>query len=162
VVLSDRALRQLARIKHAHSGYVQVEGHEPTGAALAQASGLSEEQVDHLLSVDRAPRGLGEPVGAGEPTSTTVGEEIADPRADEDYDWVFRRADLEQLRGLPGELDEREREILRDRFGIGGREHSLQEIGGGLGLSAERVRQIEVCALEKLHSAAQSAGMVAH
>jgi len=51
-------------------------------------------------------------------------------------------------------LDERERAILRARYGLGGRQHTLREIAAPLGLSAERVRQVEMAALQKLREAA--------
>jgi RNA polymerase primary sigma factor len=154
VVLSDRALRQLARLKDAQRAFVQAESREPSQSELAAATGLSRTQVDHLLGVDRTPRGLGEPLAADDGGGSTLGELIADPRADEDYDRVFRRDDVEQLRRLPDRLTDRERRIVCARFGVGCREHTLQEIGTMLGLSAERVRQLEQRALDKLRAAA--------
>jgi DNA-directed RNA polymerase sigma subunit (sigma70/sigma32) len=58
------------------------------------------------------------------------------------------------LRGFGRLLDARERDVLRAHFGIGGPEQTLQEIGGRWGVSAERVRQIEQGALEKLRASA--------
>jgi RNA polymerase primary sigma factor len=154
VVLSDRALRQLARVKEARRSHVQAHRCEPSTGELADETGLTREQVARLVGVDRTPRGLGEPVGDDTSTGTTLGDMIADARADDDYDRVFRRAEIEQLRSLPECLTSRERGILDARFGVGCHEQTLQEIGRGLGLSAERVRQLEQRALEKLRAAA--------
>jgi RNA polymerase sigma factor (sigma-70 family) len=79
-------------------------------------------------------------------------ETVADPRAEDEYDRVLPGIAAEKLRQLPGDLCEREKEILRARFGIDGREQTLREIGTRLGLSAERVRQIEERALDKLRA----------
>jgi RNA polymerase primary sigma factor len=153
VVLSDRALRQLARVKEARRSYVQEHRSEPSTGELADETGLAREQVARLVGIDRTPRGLGEPVGDDASSATTLGDMIVDARADDDYDRVFRRAEIEQLRSLPECLTARERRILDARFGVGCGQQTLQEIGRGLGLSAERVRQLEQRALEKLRAA---------
>src|SRR2546421_5299734 len=58
VVLSDRALRQLARVKDARREHLQVHSREPSSADLAETTGLTRDQVENLLAVERAPRGL--------------------------------------------------------------------------------------------------------
>jgi RNA polymerase primary sigma factor len=153
VVLSDRALRQLARVKEARRSYVQLHRCEPSAGELADETGLAREQIARLVGVDRTPRGLGEPVGDDASAGTTLGDLIVDGRADDDYDRVFRRAEIEELRSLPECLTSRERRILDARLGVGCEQRTLQEIGRGLGLSAERVRQLEQRALEKLRAA---------
>jgi len=150
VVLSDRALRQLARIKDARCGLLQDEGREPTVSELATATGFTREQVEHLVAVERAPRALDEPVGDGDGREGLFGELLADPCAEDAYERVDRTQQVAGLRRLPSELGERECTILRARFGLDGREQTLREVAGTLHLSAERVRQIEACALEKL------------
>jgi RNA polymerase sigma factor (sigma-70 family) len=154
VVLSDRALRQLARVKDARREYLQANCSEPSSAALAEHTGLTREQVENLLAVERAPRGLEEPVGDDDGTDGVFGELIADPFAEDAYERVDRRLEVDELRHLPSELCEREQAILRARFGLDGRQQTLREVAGRLDLSAERVRQIEERALEKLRTAA--------
>ena len=65
VVLSDRALRQLARVKDARRTHLQAGGHEPSTAELVETTGLSREQVENLVAVERTPRALEEPTGEG-------------------------------------------------------------------------------------------------
>jgi RNA polymerase sigma factor (sigma-70 family) len=91
-------------------------------------------------------------VGGDTESGSTLGDLIADPRAEDDEQRMLRRVGVGEQRRV---LSERERVILRARFGIGGREHTLQDIGGRVGLSAERVRQIEQRALGKLRAAAE-------
>jgi RNA polymerase sigma factor (sigma-70 family) len=79
---------------------------------------------------------------------------VADPAAEDDYERVIGRLASEQVRDLPDALAERERAILCARYGLGQQAETLREIADGLGLSAERVRQIEERALGKLRTAA--------
>jgi RNA polymerase primary sigma factor len=157
VVLSDRALRQLARVKDAQRTHLQAHGREPSTAEIATATGLNRDQIQSLMAVDRTPRSLAEPLGGGEDEGArTIGEQLADPRGDDDQQRVFRRVETEALGRLRGTLCERENDILRARYGLGCREHTLQEIANSHGLSAERVRQIEQRALDKLRAAAET------
>ena len=64
VVLSDRASRQLARLKRVHSDHVQAHRREPTSAQLAAGSGLGTPQVQSLLAASMRPRGLDEPTAS--------------------------------------------------------------------------------------------------
>jgi DNA-directed RNA polymerase sigma subunit (sigma70/sigma32) len=85
---------------------------------------------------------------------SVIGDTLADQRAEEAFERVDRKLDLEQLHGLSRGLCERERLILLSHFGIRGPAQTLRQIGSHLGLSAERVRQVEEQALEKLRVAA--------
>jgi RNA polymerase sigma factor (sigma-70 family) len=152
-VLSDRALRRLARLRDAHGELVAESGREPGADALAARSGLAVDQVADLLAVDRPPRSLDAPLEGGE--TGTFGDLLDDPLAEAAYEDALLELQAGDLRALLSGLSRREREVLRDRFGLDGRdEASLRDIGGRLGLSAERVRQIETRALGKLRAAA--------
>jgi RNA polymerase primary sigma factor len=153
VVLSDRAVRQLARLKDAHRVHLQAHGKEPTCGELAAETGLARSQVENLIVAERHPRALEEPVGGEEGVMGTFGDLLADPGAEEAYEHVPHRLAVQALPGLLGSLTERERMILLGRFGLGGPEQTLRELASGLGVSAERVRQIEQRALGKLREA---------
>ena len=153
VVLSDRALRNLARVKAAHREALRDSGREPDGDELAHRAGLSADQVQDLLATERAPRSLQEPVNAHEPGVGTFGELLVDPLAEGEYERVLDAVQAGELHALLAGLSDRERDVLRLRYGIGGAEQSLREVGDRLGVSGERVRQIEQRALGKLAAA---------
>jgi RNA polymerase primary sigma factor len=152
VALSDHAVRGLAQVKAARRDHLQAHGAEPTGAELAAATGFTQAQLDSLLAIDRMPRSFEEPLGADETTSA-FGETVADPRAEREYEQVLDRMEIEEVRNLADQLDERERTVLSSHYGLGRSPQTLGEIAAGLGITAERVRQIEKGALEKLRDA---------
>jgi RNA polymerase sigma factor (sigma-70 family) len=158
LVLSDRALRQLARLKDAHRSAVRETGREPGRDELVARSGLTGDQVDGLLPAERPARSTDEPVQLHDGALGRFGDLLVDPLAEGEYERVLDAIEIEQLLALLSGLSERERDILRARYGLDGEEQSLRQIGARLGLSAERVRQLEDRALGKL---AASAG-IAH
>jgi RNA polymerase sigma factor (sigma-70 family) len=153
-VLSDRALRQLAQLNDAHRRALGETGREPTRDELAAHTGLALEQVDNLLAADRPPRSTDEPVLGEDGAVGTFGDLLVDPLGEEEYERVLNAIETEELLALLAGLSDRERTIVRARFGLDGDEQSLRDIGARLGLSAERVRQLEQRALGKLAAAA--------
>jgi RNA polymerase primary sigma factor len=155
-VLSDRAQRSLARIREARRAHIQTYGREPSSSELAAVVELSHEHVQSLLAVERASQPL--PTRAGDDASEFGTGEVAlvDPVAEEEYERVMSRLELEDVRDLTNALTGREREIVFQHYGLEGPPKTLREIGKELGLSAERVRQIEESTLEKLRSATLS------
>jgi RNA polymerase sigma factor (sigma-70 family) len=151
VALSDHAVRGLAHVRTASREHVEAHGTEPTNAELAAATGYTPSQVDSLLAADRRPRAFEEPLDRDAVGVATFGETIADPRAEQEYEQVL---DDIEVRDLAGRLDERERAVLWGHYGLGQAPQTLSTIGAGLGLTAERVRQIEADALAKLRRAA--------
>jgi RNA polymerase sigma factor (sigma-70 family) len=153
MVLSDRALRQLARVKSAHREHLQAHGAEPSIGDLCDATGFPREHVEKLMAAERTPVGLDEPIGSDEGAVPTVLDMLPDPTAEDDFDRVVSRLRVDDVRGLPGGLSKRERGILTARYGLGRPAETLREVAGRLGLSAERVRQIEQEALGKVRAA---------
>jgi RNA polymerase sigma factor (sigma-70 family) len=153
VVLSDRALRRLARLKEARAEHLQTHGGEPSTADLTEETGLTRVQIDNLLAIDRPPRRLEEPRSNEDGVMATVGELVADPISADGYERVIERSEMEEMQDLSAGLEEREREILFSHYGLGCPCRTLREIASGLELSVERVRQIEEKALSKLRDA---------
>lgn len=154
LVLSDRALRQLARVKDAQRKFEQAQGREATCGDLAEVAGLPRCRVESLVRTDRTPRGLDQPVGGETGDRATPLELLGDPPAEEAYEGVVQRLLIRELPRLLSVLSERERTVICARYGIGRPERTLREIAEVLGVSAERVRQIEQASLGKLKVAA--------
>jgi RNA polymerase sigma factor (sigma-70 family) len=155
VVLSDHALRQLARLREAHAGHLIRHRREPTARELAAASGVDPEEVENLLATERPARSLESSTGGdGDEGVGSFGELLSDPLAEDEYERVVAQVAAEELRGLLSSLSGRERRILSSHRGLDGPEESLRDIGARLGLSAERVRQLEQRAIGKLRTGA--------
>jgi RNA polymerase primary sigma factor len=135
-------------------------GREPDAADLAARLQLPVERVERLISmgsgVARDPISLEVP--AGDQDERTLGETLEDASAPSLVEAVCARRVSRQTRDALAALDPREVLVLSLRFGIGApSDHTLEEIGGHLAVTRERVRQIEAKALAKLrHSPAAS------
>jgi RNA polymerase primary sigma factor len=150
-VLSDRAQRELVRIRKARSLHLQAHGREPTTGELAGLLDLPREQVEQLLAAEQAALPLA--VRLEDERAGVAEEALADPLAEDEYERILAALELEQVRDLTEELPSRERSILVRHYGLEGPPRTLRELGAELGVSAERVRQIEEQALEKLRAA---------
>jgi RNA polymerase sigma factor (sigma-70 family) len=149
-VLSDRAQRGLAHIREARRAFAQSEGREPTASELAAIVGLSLEQVESLLVAERPAQPLQMPA-ENEDGHAAIAETLADPVAEGEYERIMRRIEIETIRDLTETLTPREREILQLHYGLEGEPaRTLRAIAEVIGISAERVRQIEEQALDKL------------
>jgi RNA polymerase primary sigma factor len=153
VVMSDRALRHLSQIKDAHAE-LQRDSHTATLAQLSERTGLEVDQVANLIAADRPPKALEEQIAGEEGQIGTFGELLADPLAEDEYEQVITSIASSQLRDLLSSLSDRERAVLAARFGLEGEAETLRDIARRLGVSAERVRQLENRALGKLRAAA--------
>src|SRR3954452_947978 len=152
VNMSDRALQQLARIRDARRRHLTEESSEPSPAELSSITGLPRDRVESLIAVERTPLPLDGPIG-DEGDSQTFCDLLPDPRADDEYERADRRLDTERVRAVPCKLCMREKTVLSAHYGLGRPAATLREIGAELGLSAERVRQVEEEALDKLRRA---------
>jgi RNA polymerase sigma factor (sigma-70 family) len=157
IVLSDRARRSLSRVAAARRAYLQEQRREPTRTELAAAAELDVSHVDSLLVARGPARGLEERIGDGD-DGFCLGDLLADPRAEDEFELVARRAAAKGVPALLALLSDRERLVVSRHFGLDGAACTLRDIAGDLGVSAERVRQIEEGALERLRTAAPATG----
>ena len=123
-------------------------GRQPTREELAEASGLSLRHVDEALDIASAPASLNQSVGSEE--DGELGDLFSDPNASDPEEEAADALRRRSVRRAVARLPERERRILELRFGFDGEPESLEAIGAKLGLTRERIRQLERDALAKL------------
>ena len=151
IVLSDRALRQLVQIRGAQRTLASQQFREPTLHELEEKTGVPRQHLERLVAAARPAQAFDEPLGdAGSPLS----ELLADRNAEDAYEQVMHRDVASRLPAMLAQLSHRETDVIRARYGFDGCEQTLREVGDGLGVSAERVRQIEATSLGKLREAA--------
>jgi RNA polymerase sigma factor (sigma-70 family) len=140
---------QVRRVLRARAQMEGRSGRVPTSAELASHLQMAEGEVTTLLRYVVEPVSLATPVGAE--GDTEVADIVADPNAPSPFDLVAEAMLSGEVERLLSSLPEREREILRLRFGLDrGEPRTLEEVGAELNLTRERIRQIERSALAKL------------
>lgn len=152
--LPPKALRQLSQLKSEHQRIYQDEQRSAKIGELAERTQIALEQAEALLVADARERSLDEAIGSIEGDLGTLGDLLEDPLSAAAYEDVVDAVAGEQLRALLSRLTDREREVIGARFGFDTPAEKLSQVGERLGVSAERVRQIEERALAKLRSAA--------
>ncbi|MER3411270.1 MAG: RNA polymerase sigma factor, partial [Thermoleophilia bacterium] len=153
--LPPKALRQLAQLKSEHDLVYALEHREPSLEELARRTGIACDQAEALVRADAQTRSLEQPILGAEGEIGVLGDLLEDPMSADAFEEVLDEIAAAELRALLSHLSERERDIVTARFGLEGRRpERLAEIGARLGVSAERVRQLEERALAKLRAAA--------
>jgi RNA polymerase primary sigma factor len=136
-------------------------GRRPTVEEIAQGSGIEQQKVLRALSADRKLISLDKLVG--EDGDTALGELIEDDQEAPPEVSAERQLLSRQLNGVLSCLNPREQEIVRLRYGLSdGTTHSMEQCGKSLGMSRERVRQIECRALKKLKTNSEAQSLRAH
>src|SRR5437588_1163055 len=140
----------LNRIRRERQRLLQELGREPTEEELADATGLDPLRMIELQSAPGAPVSLELPVGEDE--EQELGDVLADTESATPEDIATTQTLKDEVqRVLESVLTPRERLVLQLRFGLGnGQAHPLQRVGRELGITRERLRQIEAGALAKL------------
>jgi RNA polymerase primary sigma factor len=137
------------KVARAEREFVNREGRDPTDEDLAAATGLPVTQVAEVRRAPRAVTSLDRPIGEEEDES--VGEIFLRAETPEPAEELYVSLRDDALRRAVEELPEREREIIRLRYGLGDEEPmTLDKIAQRFGLTRERIRQIEAEALNHL------------
>jgi RNA polymerase primary sigma factor len=144
----------LSKLNTVQQRLTQELGREPTNEEIARELGISPERVEETRLAARLPSSIDQPIGEDEETS--VADLVADKTALGPEELAHERLlKQEAERTLANMLTEREKLVLQMRFGLGnGHVYPLEKIGEKLGLTRERVRQIEASALRKLREPA--------
>jgi RNA polymerase primary sigma factor len=147
--LPVHVLEMLSKLSRVERDMHQRLGREPTPEELAVELDRTPDQIEELLRTSRQPISLDSTIG--EDGETSIGDLIEDVDAPEAGELVDRQLMADQLRHALDALTPREATIMSMRFGLyDGNPHTLDEIGKALGLTRERIRQLEKQSLSKL------------
>ena len=156
--LSDKArviripVHILSRIKdilRMTNELTQEYGREPTVAELANGLGLSYSRIIRILNVSQEPGSLEVPVENGK--GLELGDLIEDKETESPSDRILAETLRDIIGSIVHNLDEREKDVIQLRFGLNEHQpHTLEETGRKLGITRERVRQIQSKAIIKI------------
>jgi RNA polymerase primary sigma factor len=134
---------------------VQRLGREPTAEEIAVEMEISSERVEEIQRIAQEPVSLETPIGEEE--DSQLGDFLEDKEMPNPEEVAASMILREQLEEMLADLSEREREVLRLRFGLeDGHAHTLEDVGRRFGVTRERIRQIEAKALRKLRHPSRS------
>ena len=148
---------RIRKVTVARNTLLQETGTEPTPQQIGEQCGLPVDKVIQLLQLNPQICSLDAPV-PGEDTS--YGGLLEDPRTPQLHESLVKEELRHTMDTLLSMLTQRQQQVLQLHFGMqDGQCHSLEEIGGILGISKERVRQIERQAMEKLQKYGAGMGL---
>jgi RNA polymerase primary sigma factor len=143
---------KISKIRRVSLQMSEELGREPTDAELAEEIGLSRRKVSQLKTASIRPASLDAPIGDDD--STEFGEMVGDEDAQTPFELLRDKNLRDEVSDLLAVLDDRERKIIFQRFGLdGGKPKTLEAVGKKFGVTRERIRQLQNIALAKLRRA---------
>ena len=140
---------RLTHMRRAEVKLREILDREPTDDEVADELGMDARRVRRYRDASRAPVSLDSPVSDDDATS--ISEHVADANAAAPFAAIVQHNDHELVKAVLATLDARESRILAMRFGLdNGRPKTLEEVGARLGVTRERIRQIQEQALQKM------------
>lgn len=148
----------ISRVKKAQNALLHKNGREPNIDEIARELNMTPDKVREVMRIAQDPVSLEAPVGEEE--DSFLGDFIPDEDAPAPIDTAMKSAFKDELNKALNALPEREREVLKFRYGVGyDRSHTLEEVGRQFKVTRERIRQIEAKALKKLRMQGKSKGL---
>ena len=143
---------KVTHIRRAEMKLRETFDRDPTDEELAHELDLDPRRIRQYRQASKAPVSLDSPI-SDDDGSDRVSEIVADPNAAAPFDRLMKETDTQMVREVLSTLDPRESTILAMRFGLkDDTQRTLEEIGGHLGVTRERIRQIQEQALKKLRA----------
>jgi RNA polymerase primary sigma factor len=143
---------KIARMRRISSILAEALGREPTDEEIAEELGLPRQKIAMLKQASQRPTSLDAPVNEGE--ATEYGEMISDESASDPLEMLSDKNLQAEIEPLLSILNERERRIIDERFGLTGlKPMLLEDVGREFGVSRERIRQLQNSALAKMRKA---------
>lgn len=143
---------KIAKMRRIAAMMTEVMGREPTDEELAEEIGVPRRKLAMLRQASHRPTSLDAPINDGE--ATEFGEIIQDEHAENPFEMLSDKNLHGELDDLLEVLDERERRIIDERFGLDGKKAlTLEEVGQEFGVTRERIRQLQNSALQKMRRA---------
>jgi len=147
--LPVHVLEKMTHVRRAEVKLREALDREPTDEEIAGELGLDARRIRLYRDAARAPVALDSPISSED--SSTISEHVADVNAAAPFDAIVKHNDNELVQEVLATLDARESRILSMRFGLdNGRPKTLEEVGERLGVTRERIRQIQEQALQKM------------
>jgi len=140
---------KIARMRRTSMELTERLGREPSNEELGRELGMTPGKVAHIKSVSVRPTSLDAPIG--DEDNTTLGEMVGDEEGSNPFQMLRDKALRRELATMLEQLEDREAEIIRMRFGLdGGSERTLEEVGAMFDITRERVRQLQNLAITKM------------
>jgi RNA polymerase primary sigma factor len=144
-------VERLSKVVRTQRQLLQRLGREPRPGEIAAELELTTAEVGEILRMAQSPVSLEKPLG--EEGDARLGDLVEDELAESPLDVASLSLRCEDIDYALAALPERERRVLELRFGLhGGRPRTLEEVGCTLGVTRERIRQIENTTLKRLAS----------
>jgi len=143
---------KIAKVRRVSLQMSDELGREPTDDELAEELGIAREKLAQLKSIGIRPASLDAPIA--DEDSTEFGESVGDEGGRSPFELLRDKNLLGEVDGLLDVLDQREKKIISQRFGLGGgKPKTLEDVGKDFGVTRERIRQVQNIALAKLRRA---------